>query len=218
MKKYASLTTVLVLAIVMTATSAFAWRSVRTGQKNFERAWSAMHFKRMDQAKKDFTKAADAFGQALAEQPPSRTTMFASNLTMAGISLYYGGRYQECIDAMDKAVRKDKRIWEGYLYKALSLAAMDDKAETAKTLRAYLQSSPGQPILSNEVKRQITNLETDSGTLADARSAIDKAATEQFENNYTLRRPSSNNDLCSGIFWWRYDNAPCVDKFPRYNN
>lgn len=214
MKKQLTFIITIILTVSLLSSTAFAWRSVRTGQKNFERAWSALHFQRMDRAMEYFSKAAESFGQALAEQPPSRTTMFASNLTMAGMSLYYAGRYQECVDTMDKATSKDKRIWEGYLYKALSLASMEDKEGTIKALTAYIQSSPGQPILSSTVMKQLTDLETDSGSLAEAIPAIENAAVSQFENNYNLQISPNENNQCSGQYWWRYNKAPCAKELP----
>ncbi len=214
MKKQLAFITALFLITTMLTSTAFAWRSVRTGQKNFERAWSALHFKRMDNVDKYFTKAAEAYGQALAEKPPSRTTMFASNLTMAGMSLYYADRYQECVDAMDMAVKKDDRIWEGFLYKGLSLAAMDEKEEAVKAFIAYMKSSPGQPILSSAVEKQITDLETDSGTLTTAIPIIEKAAVDQFQNNVTLQNTPRESEQCSAMYWWRYNKAPCTEVQP----
>ena len=199
------------LAVVLFASSALAWRSVRTGQKNFERAWSAYLFKQPDKAQGYFVKAADAFAEALAETPPSRTTMFASNLAMAGISLYHAGRYQECIDAMAKAMTKDGRMWEAPLYTALSHARLGEAAKTVESLKAYLKTSPTQAILSEEVNRQLTNLETGSGSLDGAADAVDAAAFDQFSNNETFTGPnaSNGNERCDGVYWWRNNKSPC---------
>lgn len=210
MKKHLTPLLIVIVATTVFASSAFAWRSVRTGQKNFERAWSAYLFKRPDRADKYFTKAANAFGEALAENPPSRTTMFASNLTMAGMSLYYAGRYQEAVDAMDKARSKDRRIWETYLFSALAYASMQDKGEAIKSMEAFLNASPGQPILSNAVQHQLTDLQTDSGTLETAVTVIEKATAQQYENNYTLTNTPNPAERCNGNYWWRYNKAPCA--------
>lgn len=214
MKKHLTIPLIVFVMATLFATSAFAWRSVRTGQKNFERAWSAYLFRRADNAQKYFTKAADAFGSALAEKPPSRTTMFASNLAMAGISFYHAGRYQDCIDAMDKAKRKERKLWEAYLFAALSHARLGDKAQTIESLKAYINTSPTQPILSSEVNRQLTDLETDSGTVGAAADVLDKAAFEQFENNmkFTGRAASNPNERCNGNYWWRTNRTPCSEK------
>jgi len=200
-----------VLAVTMILSAAYAWRSVRTGQKNFERAWSAYLFERTDKATEYFSKAADAFGLALAENPPSRTSMFASNLTMAGISSYYAGRYDQAIDAMDKAIYKDDTIREAYLYTALSNSRKGDKSKTLEFLTKYIKSHPTQSILSNSVQAQLTDLETDSGPLDAVAPAVEAAAYRQFINNVNFSGDDqgSVNSLCNSPFWWRSNRAPC---------
>lgn len=201
-----------VLAVALLVPSAQAWRSVRTGQKAFERAWSAYLFKRQDSADEYFAKAADAFGQALAENPPSRTTMFASNLTMAGMSMYYAGRYDQAIDAMDKAIFKDDLIWEPFIYTALSHARKEGAPETVKFLKRYLKLSPSQPILTGEVRKQLAGLEEGAATPGNAATALEQALLRQYINNLNFagRNPSSVNGLCESSFWWRNNRAPCV--------
>ena len=199
------------LAVVLLFPPAHAWRSVRTGQKNFERAWSAYLFKRQDRADEYFAKAADAFGQALAENPPSRTTMFVSNLTMAGISMYYAGRYDQAIDAMDKAIFKDDSVWEPFVYTALSHARKQGAPETVEFLKRYLKTNPGQPILSAEVQKLLAGLENGSASPDAAAEALENALLQQFINNinFTGRNPSSVDGLCDSPFWWRNNRAPC---------
>lgn len=211
MKKTIGVLLATVLAIVLLIPSAHAWRSVRTGQKNFERAWSAFLFKRSDKAMEYFGKAADAFGLALEENPPSRTTLFPSNLTMSGISAYYAGRYDQVIEALDKAIYKDDTIWEAYLYTALAYARQGDKAKTVEFLERYLKANPSQPILSNAVQKQLTDLQTDSGPLDSVAPALEAAAFRQFSNNVTFSNRDGSNDAgqCNGPFWWRNNRAPC---------
>lgn len=221
MKKHLISLTAIVILSAMLAQPALAWRSVRTGQKNFERAWSAYHFKRQDKATGYFTDAADGFGKALKEYPPSRTAMFPSNLTMAGISFYYAGQYDQCIDAMGKAVYKDANIWEAYIYAALSHARLGNLDDTVKDLKAYIKSSPTQAMLSNDVKQQITDLETASATLPVAADSLEAALYKQFNYNTNLQKNniSNLNDLCSGSFWWRSNKSPCEQsRFPKNNN
>lgn len=211
MKSRSLLTITIVLTITLFASSAFAWRSIRTGQKNFQRAWNAYLSKQPDKAGGYFAKAADAFGQALAEVPPSRTTMFPSNLTMGGMSLYYSGRYEAAVKAMAKAADKEEDIWEAYLYAALSQAHLGNGSEMEAGLKAYLDTSPGQPILSNAVKKQLAALEKDPNSAEAGIALIENALQDQFINNYTFSRKSSANgkNACSGQFWWRYFKAPC---------
>jgi tetratricopeptide (TPR) repeat protein len=209
------LTIALLAAAVLAPCTAGAWTSVRTGQKNFERAWSAYVFRRPDMAAKYFARAADAFGAGLAEDPPSRTTMFPSNLTMAGMSLYYAGRYQEVAAPMEKVMAKDDRIWEAPLYAALASARLGDAAGTIRLFKLYLESSPTQSILSGVVKRQLDALETGSPSLADVVAAVEQAAFDQFDANInqSIGRTSNAQDECDGIYWWRFNRSPCAERF-----
>ncbi|WP_419785306.1 tetratricopeptide repeat protein [Pseudodesulfovibrio sp.] len=209
---------VLFVAVVSTP-DAHAWRNVRTGKSNFERAWSAFMFKRPEKAKPYFVEAADAFGQALAENPPSRTALFPSNLTMAGISSYYAGRYEQSLAAMQRATDKDDSIWEAYIYSALAQARQGDKAKTVESLKAYIRSNPSQSILSSEVQRQITDLETDSASLEKVITPLEDALSRQFHNNVIFVGPRADNpsELCSGPFWWRNNRKPCEHDM-YYNN
>jgi len=211
-KKIAILLT-LSLTIFLLTPSAFAWRSVRTGQKNFERAWQAYTYLQQDKAVEYFKTSADAYAKALAADPPSRTARFASTLAMAGISFYYAGRYAECIEAMETAHRKEKRIWEANLFIGLSHARLGEKAKAIESLNAYLESLPSQRILSNSVTEQIKDIEGDSTSLADAADHIDKATTSQFVDNINFNHsPRTSNpsiERCSGTYWWRNNRAPC---------
>ena len=211
MKNKIFVVSIVCVITIMIASSAFGWRSVRTGQKNFERAWSAYLFKRPEKANEYFVKAADAFSSALAEVPPSRTTMFASNLAMAGISLYQAGSYKEAIDAMNKAKSKDRRLWEAYLYSGLSYAHLNEKQKAIESFSAYMNSSPTQAILSTAVSKQINILEQEGGSLEAAIIAIDTAAFSQYTNNYLLGTPDQQG-RCSGVYWWRYNKGPCSER------
>jgi tetratricopeptide (TPR) repeat protein len=207
----------LIILFVLTAVALLspdespAWVTVRTGQKNFERAWSAYMFRRTDSAMEYFTKAADAFGAGLLEEPPSRTTMFSSNLTMAGMSLYYAGRYQDAVPPFEKVIDKDDQVWEAPLYAGLCKARMNDRAGAVGFWTAYIKSNPSQSILSGVVVRQLANLETNTGSLDQAADAVEKAVFDQYDNNITLTGPMADNpqNLCSGNYWWRYNKSPC---------
>ena len=212
MKKSIIILSGAVLAVVLLLPEAHAWRSVRTGQKNFERAWSAYLFKRQDRADEYFARAADAFGQALTENPPSRTTMFPSNLVQAGMSMYYAGRYDQAVNAMDKAIFKDDSLWEPFIYTAVSQARKGDSREALRFLQRYLKTNPNQPILSDEARRQIEGLQGKSASLEDVVMAMEGALLQQFINNLNFRgrNPSSVGGLCEGAFWWRNNRAPCA--------
>lgn len=201
------------LAVVTLSSSALAWRSVRTGQKNFERAWRASMSMRQDTAAGYYARAADAFSQALAEVPPSRTTMFSSNLTMAGMSFYYAGRYQECVDTMDKVLTEDRsmNVWEAPLYSALASGELGNKKETVKYLNRLIDYQAYQPILMNVVSRVLPELENGSASLASATEAVGKAALQQFLDNTNTPSVKQENQSthCSGRFWWRMNKDTC---------
>ncbi|WP_285906585.1 hypothetical protein [Pseudodesulfovibrio pelocollis] len=209
----------LLVGTLLAPAQATAWTSVRTGQKNFERAWLAYTFRRFDQASQHFAKAADAFGAGLAEDPPSRTTMFASNLTMAGMSLYYAGRHAEVAAPMRKVMDKENRVWEAPLYAALAAARLGDRAATVDLLTRYLKTSPTQPILSAEVRRQLDALDSGAPALAQVADTIEGAAFEQFDNNINLvgSRGGEMRDYCDGNYWWRSNRQPCLERF-KYTN
>lgn len=214
MKKYLIILLALCVTTALLTTSALAWRSVRTGQKNFERAWSAYLGKMPERADKYFAKAADAFGEALAETPPSRSTLFPSNLAMGGMSLYHAQRYEKCLSAMKKAAVRDSSMWEAPLYTGLSHARLGNRESAVKSLQDYLDSSPSQALLSAEVGKQMQALDLDEVTLQKVADLIDAAALEQFQSNskYSSRNYPSASEDCSGNRWWRRNKAPCSDK------
>ena len=206
------------LLVLALFTPSHAWISTRTGQRAFQRAWNAYLSKRADDAKEYFVQAADAWGAALAENPPSRTATFPSSLTMAGISAYYAGRYDLSVSAMAKAIERDDSIWEAYIYTALDKARQGDKEGSVDFLKQYMKSVPAQFILSREVEKQLTALQAD-GTLDAAIPALEDAVFRQFSNNYTFSRTTTNDPsgLCSGSFWWRYNKAPCDRRYNYFN-
>jgi tetratricopeptide (TPR) repeat protein len=208
---------ILTICLIIAATAMFAptqswaWVTVRTGQKNFERAWSAYMFRRDERALEYFTKGADAFGASLSEDPQSRTTQFASNLTMAGMSLYYAGRYDQAVPPLEQVMAKDARVWEAPLFSGLSRARQGDKAGAVTFWESYLKTSPSQAIISNEIVRQIAALDAGKTTIDDAASAVERATFDQYDNNITFTGPKADSpqNLCGGSYWWRYSKAPC---------
>lgn len=207
---------ILLATITILCAPAQAWLSVRTATRNFERAWSAAMSKRDDAAREYFQRSADAFGQALAENPPSRTTTFLSNLAMAGMSLYEAGRYRESVEAMAMARNEDRGqdAWEVPLYLGLARGQLGERKEMMDALQSFLDIQVYQPMLSNAVSRELAALEQGTATPEAAAGAIHAAAMAQFDYNVnidTLRndRPDS---ACNGRFWWRTNAEPCSHK------
>jgi hypothetical protein len=212
MHKHTNTLLTLILAFFLFATPAHAWESVRSGQKSFERAWQAFTSLQQDTATMYFKKAATFYEKALSADPPSRTARFASTLTMAGMSFYYAGQQDACINAMGMASGKNGKIWETYLFTGLSHARQGDKIKTIEFLNHYLDSRPSQRILSNSVSRQIESMETDFTSLNEAVTQIEKAITLQYIDNINHTNSRSSNpsiERCSGPYWWRKYKAPC---------
>jgi len=214
MHKYTTALLTVALAFTLLSAPAFAWQAVRSGQKSFKRAWRAYTSLQQDKATMYFKKAATSYAKALAADPPSRTARFASTLTMAGMSFYYAGQLDACINAMHLASSKNKKIWEAYLFTGLSHARQGDKAKTVEFLNRYLESRPSQRILSNSVTQQIENMEADSGSLDDAVTQIEKSTMSQYVDNIIHTNTRSSNpsiERCSGAYWWRKYKAPCSE-------
>jgi len=204
------LTAILLLATVAPAQ---AWRSVQNGDKNFERAWRTYSSRQTDKADGYFARSAEAYSDALKDDPPSRTARFPSTLAKAGISFYYAKRYQECVNTMKLTLTRDKRMWEPALYTALSYARLGDSENTIKTLQNFVTSLSSQRIISDAAVIQIKALETGTATLDSAADALDAATQQQFIEN--INRNNSPRDIgltaerCNGTYWWRRNMAPC---------
>ncbi|QGY38774.1 hypothetical protein GM415_01015 [Pseudodesulfovibrio cashew] len=205
---------VALIATVVLSLSALAVSPVRSGEKNFERAWKSLMTRNADKAAQYFGTAADAFAEALAGDPPSRTTRFPSNLTKAGMSLYYAGRYKESIDALNRIPEREKDMWEAALYRALSYGRLGDREAMVRWLNIYLDLYPSQPILSSEVQRQLDGLDSGSAAPDAAAAALDDSAIKQFRNNVLVKQKGSlaGPENCNGAFWWRNYRAPCTQK------
>nr|WP_321255503.1 hypothetical protein [uncultured Pseudodesulfovibrio sp.] len=208
-----SIITLTAILLFATVASAQGWRSVQNGDKNFERAWRTYTTQQTAKAEGYFVRAADAYGDALKADPPSRTTRFPSTLAKAGISFYSAKRYQECIDTMKITLTRDKRMWEPALYTALSYARLGDSENTVKTLQTFVTALSSQRIISDAASLQIKSLETGKTTLDDVADALDAATQKQFIEN--ISRNNSPRDVgltaerCNGAYWWRRNMAPC---------
>lgn len=214
MNRHTKIILLFIVASILFAPPAFAWKSVRVGQKNFERAWERYTMLEPDKANEFFKKSADAFAEALAADPPSKTARFISTLTMAGMSFYFADRYEESIDAMELVQRKEKKIWETNIFIGLAKARLGDETKAVEFLNLYLQSMPSQRVLSNAVTQQLEQLGTKSVTLIDATANIDKALQLQFIENINWNNSRSTNpanERCSGSLWWRKNRAPCSE-------
>lgn len=211
MNKIALLLVALIAVLVVTL-SAQAVSPIRSGEKNFERAWKSLMLSSPDKAMGYFATAADAFAEALAQDPPSRNTNFPSNLMKAGMSFYYADRYQESLGAMGRLKGNDSKQWEVNIFSALSYGMLGDKAKMMDALESYAELLPGQAILSQEVEKQFVDLQNGNVTPEDAAIMVEKQLVRQYMTN--VNRHSSwtaGNERCNGAYWWRYNRSPCED-------
>lgn len=205
---------VALVTVMVSSLPAQAVSPVRSGDRNFQRGWKSLSFNNMDTALGHFRKAADAYARAMTEDADNHTLQFPSTKTKAGMSLYYAERYRECLDVMGQVPGQKKRLWEPAIYTALSHGFLGDKDAMTTWLGRYLDLLPGQPILSNEVKRQLQAMEAGSASTLDAAAAIDTAILKQARNNIVLRSRTLPFGLekCNGAYWWRFNRAPCSRK------
>ena len=142
---------VALIAVLLFALPSGAVSPNRVGEKNFERAWQYLTRYNREVAAQHFTKSANAFAEALAQETPSRKSRFNSNLTNVGMSFYFVGRYDESIAIMSEVYEKNDDIWESSLFSALAHASKGNKEMTVKWLERYLEVLPGQRLLSTTV-------------------------------------------------------------------
>lgn len=187
---------------------------IRVGEKNFERGWNRLMHNKRDDAVKQFSSGADGFAEALAADPRSRSTNFPSNLTKAGMTFYFTGRYDESIKIMSEVYEEKTQLWESALFTGLAYAFKDDQDMATQWLNKYLKLLPSQAYLSNIIKNQLEELAKGTTTLRAAADTMDKATVEQFKRNVNNRGNTGlfGNDKCSGSYWWRYNFRPCERK------
>lgn len=211
-RKYISIVMVAAL-VLLVASPVWAWKDVRTGARNFEKAWQAYTSLMDDKARGHFVVAADAFAKGLNADPTSRSARQSSNLTMAGISFYMVGRYAESVDAMNMAYRVENKMWEANLFIGLSWLRQGDKTKGLEFLQKYLESMPSQRILSNMVAKQMGEMNDGVTDLDEAAANIDKAVQLQFIHNISLNYSpcslSPSTEQCRGPYWWRRNSARC---------
>lgn len=203
----------LLITLVVLMTATLACRPVsplRSGDKNFERGWKSLVSRNMDKALAHFANGADAYAEALGEDPPGRQLGFPSTLAKAGMCFYYAGRYLECTETLDRLPAREENLWEPAIYRALAYGRQGDKANMLKWLDGYLDHLAGQPILSNEIKRLMPELKGGArpDTITDA---IETALHRQIKNNVRVKGRSAAHgaEKCYGAYWWRYHSAPC---------
>ena len=216
------MTSILLAAMMLLTAVIPASASVRGGDREFERAWRIFSARQADRATDYFKGAAEQYGEAMREDPMSRTMRFQSTLIKAGISSYYAGDFDQSIKAMQLAVRKDERIWESDLYTALSYARKGDRENAMLFIGKFMDSMSSQRFITDAVLRQMPGMKAGTISLEDGFADIDRATKAQFVDN--ILRNSNRRTMqvpgeeCSGAFWWRKNAAPCSQGYPWNRN
>lgn len=206
--------TTLLAIFFLLALTAPATASVRTGDRQFERAWLNLTSKQTDKAKAHFVQSAKAYDAALAEDPPSRTMLFPSTLLQAGMAFYYADQFEASIKAFNMTHRnKDNWDWEALLFMGLSQARLGDKEKTIKLFKEFREALSFQQKITTATTSQLKALEEGTTTLDAAADVIEQAIVAQFAenalNNRSPRAVAPPTERCDGRYWWRYNSRPC---------
>ena len=194
--------------------------SVNTGDRNFQRAWRVYVTRNTEKAMEYFKASAQAYGEALRQDPVNRTMRFQSSLDKAGIAMYFAGEYDQSIKTLTEAQGEKDKIWDAALFIALSQGRKGDKEATLKAFDKFLAANPSQRLITTEMSRVLPGVEDGTVSLADAIDAIEQTTQQQFVQNvlYNNRRNGMvpATEACNGPYWWRYNSAPCSASVQRY--
>ncbi|WP_319581805.1 tetratricopeptide repeat protein [uncultured Pseudodesulfovibrio sp.] len=218
MRKSLTITTALLLVLGLALPTMAGL--VNTGDRNFQRAWRVYVTRNNDKAMEYFKAAAQAYGEALQQDPLDRTMKFQSSLDKAGIAMYFAGRYDESIKVLTDAQGEKDKIWDAALFIALSQGRKGDQEAALKAFDKFLEANPSQRMISSEMARVLPGVQKGTIKLADAIDAIEQATQQQFVQN--VQRYNNRNGMmpatnaCNGPYWWRYNSAPCSSSVQRY--
>jgi tetratricopeptide (TPR) repeat protein len=187
--------------------------AVNTGDRNFQRAWRMYVTRNNDRALEYFKASAEAYAEALQQDPMNRTMKFQSSLDMAGIAMYFAGQYDLSIKTLDEAQGEKDKIWDAALFTALSQGRKGDKEAALKAFDRFLDANPSQRLITSEMSRVLPGVENGTVKLSDAIDSIERATQQQFVQN--VQRYNNRNGMipatatCDGSYWWRYNSTPC---------
>jgi tetratricopeptide (TPR) repeat protein len=207
------------ITVALLALPSLALSPNRIGESNFERGWRRLMHDNREEAVEAFAVGAQAYSEALAEQPRARYTNFLSNLAKAGMSFYYAGRFEEAADVLAEVYEPNSKLWESAIYSAMSYAYLGDKAKTIEWLERFHAMYSDAQILSNVAHRQLVGLVSGDVSTDAAADALDKAVFRQSRYNVSNmgQAQAFGSDSCSGAYWWRYAYRPCKNNL-RYRN
>ncbi|HKI81246.1 MAG TPA: hypothetical protein VKA04_06330 [Pseudodesulfovibrio sp.] len=215
-----SLTITTAILLVLTMALPTMADQVNTGDRNFQRAWRVYVTRNNEKAMEYFKASAQAYGEALEQEPMTRTMRFQSSLDKAGIAMYFAGEYDQSIKTLTEAQGEKDKIWDAALFIALSQGRKGDKEAALKAFDKFLEANPSQRLITTEMGRVLPGVKDGSVKLSDAIDAIEKETQHQFVQN--VARYNKRNGMipateaCNGPYWWRYNSAPCSNSVQRY--
>lgn len=215
-----SLTITTAILLVLTMALPTMADQVSTGDRNFQRAWRVYVTRNNEKAMEYFKASAQAYGEALEQEPMTRTMRFQSSLDKAGIAMYFAGEYDQSIKTLTEAQGEKDKIWDAALFIALSQGRKGDKEAALKAFDKFLEANPSQRLITTEMGRVLPGVKDGSVKLSDAIDAIEKETQHQFVQN--VARYNKRNGMipateaCNGPYWWRYNSAPCSNSVQRY--
>ncbi|MBG0791272.1 MAG: hypothetical protein H0S80_12335 [Desulfovibrionaceae bacterium] len=183
---------------------------IKTADKHFERAWLAYTTLRTDAAMGYFAEAADYYAEALEKE--SRVARYPSNRIKAGMSFYFAGEYERCIESMLDSRRTGERIWEADLFTSLAHARKGERDNAVGNLALFLEGMPPVRMLFDVVRTQVTAMETgaDLGRSADLlEETLQKQVVDDIRRTLSPNTVMPLTERCNGTFWWRRNKQPC---------
>jgi tetratricopeptide (TPR) repeat protein len=218
MRKSLTITTTILIVLAM-ALPALA-DAVNTGDRNFQRAWRVYVTRNDAKAAEHFKASAEAYAEALSEDPVNRTMKFQSSLDKAGIAMYFAGQYDLSIKTLTEAQGEKDKIWDAALFTALAQGRKGDKEATLEAFDKFLDANPSQRFITMEMDRVLPGVKDGTVKLSDAIDAIEQATQQQFVQNVQRHNNRSgmvpSTEACNGAYWWRYNSTPCSRGVLRY--
>lgn len=204
---------VLVLAVLLAAALP-ANADVRTGDRNFNRAWRVYVTKNNAKAVEYFKASAAGYQDALAAEPMERTMNFQSTQIKAGIAFYFAGQYDACVKIMKTALGDKDKVWDAALFMALAQGRLGDQDAMDASFKLFLDANPSQRYITTELSKDQPAMTGGTLSLSDFLDAMDAQTQQQFVvnvNRYDKRSgviPATEG--CDGQFWWRKNSSPCM--------
>jgi tetratricopeptide (TPR) repeat protein len=206
----AALTLCVLVGVLLLAGQVLAATTLSVGRKNFERARRADLNGRVDEGREYFAKAADAFSELFAQRDAEGHDVFASELTMGGISLFKAGRLEEGAQVLEQVLDKNPDNYEAAIYAAMARARLG-QTDRALALLGRYPVTAGQRRFTDVMHAIQARLRLGRISPQDAANELEDAQRDQDRWNiaHSLNLDIPFQDKCGASFWWRYADTPC---------